>query len=110
MPYPVKAKSYTWIVFLILTVLTGFDLFPLLFGILIGYLCCFTPFSYCYSLSTPCAFSCEKNSLFAALADVYSFVSTESADEYSISNGDDLPKYNRIDHAVPMQVTNLNNS
>jgi hypothetical protein len=95
MPFAFKSKYYPLVIFLVLVFLTGFDIFPLIAGLIVGYLHTWKIVTFCYDLNKACVERLEENCLFGLLKKAGGFYSAGIAEEYIRSDGDRLPIYDR---------------
>lgn len=103
MPSGCKAKYYPLVMFVVLSVFTGLDVFPLLAGIAVGYLHVWKLISVCYDCKKTCVERFDTNWVFGLIGKVGGFYSAGMAEEFVRSDGDRMPVYDRSG-VVPQTV------
>eukprot|EP00826_Nyctotherus_ovalis_P022769 TRINITY_DN1758_c0_g4_i2.p1 TRINITY_DN1758_c0_g4~~TRINITY_DN1758_c0_g4_i2.p1 ORF type:complete len:254 (-),score=56.33 TRINITY_DN1758_c0_g4_i2:137-898(-) len=103
MPSAYKAKYYPLAMFVVLSVFTGFDVFPLLAGVAVGYLHVWKLISVCYDCKKTCVERFDTNWFFALIGRTGGFYSVGMAEEFVRSDGDRMPVCDRSG-VVPQTV------
>ena len=111
MPERGDAKIYPFFIFLFINIITGFDIFPLISGMIVGYLNVFNILTRFYNLSKSQVEKCERNCLFSFVVKLPGFYTIRMTEEFLYSDGDSMPRYDRkepIDQFINRQLVSEN--